>query len=66
MEEISTTKNPLGSTARWTVAARARKRAREDRLFDDPCAAALAGSDGSALAANRRPDSLAPMILRIR
>lgn len=58
--------NPLGSTSRWTAAARAYESEREDRLFNDPWAARLAGIDGSVWAANRPPDSLAPMILRIR
>jgi methyltransferase (TIGR00027 family) len=38
----------------------------EDRLFEDPWAATLAGEEGSAWIANRPPDSLVPMILRIR
>jgi methyltransferase (TIGR00027 family) len=66
MVENSTPKNPLGSTARWTAAARALESVREDRLFDDPWAGLLAGTEGSAWAANRPPDSLAPMVLRIR
>lgn len=66
MEEISASKNSLGSTARWTAAARAQESAREDRLFSDPWAVALAGTAGLAWAANRPPESLAPMILRIR
>ena len=65
MVENSTTKNPLGSTARWTAAARALESVRKDRLFDDPWAGLLAGTEGSAWAANRPPDSLAPMVLRI-
>ena len=56
----------LGSTARWTAAARAVESAREDRLFNDPWAAALAGPEGAAWAANRSADSLTPMVLRIR
>ena len=66
MANKSTNLNPLGSTAIWTAAARALESMREDRLFDDPWAAALAGRDGAAWAANRLPDSLAPIILRIR
>ena len=59
-------KNPLGSTARWTAAARALENAREDRLFADPWAEKLAGEEGAAWAAGRPADSLAPMLLRIR
>ena len=61
-----TNKNSLGSTAHWTAAARAHESARDDRLFDDPWAAALAGKEGLAWVAGRQPDSLAPMVLRIR
>lgn len=39
----------LALTARWTAAARARESKRADRLFEDPFAAALAGSEGRAL-----------------
>jgi O-methyltransferase involved in polyketide biosynthesis len=35
-------------TSRWVAAARARESERLDRLFDDPLAAALAGSEGFA------------------
>ena len=37
---------PVGSTAHWIAAVRARESARPDRLFDDPYAAALAGELG--------------------
>jgi methyltransferase (TIGR00027 family) len=40
--------NPIGPTSRWMAAARARESERADRLFDDPLAAALAGSEGFA------------------
>jgi methyltransferase (TIGR00027 family) len=56
----------LGSTARWTAAVRARERAREDRLFDDPWAAALAGKEGAEWIEPRSADSVAPMVLRTR
>jgi methyltransferase (TIGR00027 family) len=39
-------RHTLTATAHWTAAARARETAREDRLFDDPYAAALAGEIG--------------------
>ena len=66
MANTNTTGNSLGATARWTAAARAQETQREDRLFSDPWAAALAGTEGTAWAANRPADSLAPMVLRIR
>jgi methyltransferase (TIGR00027 family) len=40
--------DPVGLTSRWVAAARARESERLDRLFDDPLAAALAGSEGFA------------------
>lgn len=66
MANKSTNLNSLGSTAIWTAAARAYESKREERLFDDPWAAALAGPEGAVWAANRPADSLAPIILRIR
>jgi len=41
--------DPISLTARMTAAARARESRRPDRLFDDPWATALAGSEGVAL-----------------
>lgn len=41
-------KTLLGLTARWTAAARAMESKREDRLFNDPWAVALAGEDGGS------------------
>lgn len=40
--------NAIAPTSQWTAAARARESEREDRLFDDPLAAALAGPEGFA------------------
>src|SRR5215831_9736049 len=40
--------DPISRTARLTAAARARESRRPDRLFDDPLAEALAGSEGFA------------------
>lgn len=40
--------NPVAPTSRWMAAARARETKREDRLFHDPLAAALAGDEGFA------------------
>jgi len=48
MDEITKTNNSLGSTAHWTAAARAYESGREDRLFEDPWASALAGTKGTA------------------
>jgi methyltransferase (TIGR00027 family) len=41
--------DPISATARLTAAARARETRRPDRLFEDPWAAALAGSEGVVL-----------------
>ena len=46
----------LGSTARWTAGVRARESLRQDRLFNDPWAAALAGTQGEEWAAHRAGD----------
>ena len=43
----------LASTARWIAAARAHESRREDWLFHDPWAAALAGAEGEAWIASR-------------
>ena len=56
----------LGATARWTAAVRARESVREDRLFYDPWAAALAGQEGEAWIEGRTADSVAPIALRTR
>ena len=66
MLEKTVPSDALGSTARWTAAARAVESALEDRLFNDPWATALAGAEGAAWAANQSLDNLAPMVLRIR
>jgi methyltransferase (TIGR00027 family) len=55
----------LASTARWTAAVRAHESRRDDRLFHDPWAAALAGAEGAAWIA-RRADSPALQVLAIR
>jgi methyltransferase (TIGR00027 family) len=44
-----TTLRAVAQTARWTAAARARETERPDRLFSDPFAGLLAGTDGPAL-----------------
>ena len=56
----------LGATAYWTAAVRAREARREDRLVDDPWAAALAGEAGEAWLAQRSEDSTLPIVLRTR
>ncbi len=47
MADKTTFDDLLGATARWTAAVRARESPREDRLFYDPWAAALAGEEGA-------------------
>jgi len=56
----------LGLTSHWTAAVRARESAREDRLFEDPWAEALAGKDGAGWLAQRPEDSTTPMVIRTR
>ena len=66
MSTISTSDALLGATAHWTASARALETARDDRLLDDPWAAALAGAEGAAWMADRTPDSVLPIVLRTR
>ena len=47
-DEIMSISDPVSLTARWTAAARAVESRREDRLFNDPFAEALAGRQGFA------------------
>ena len=56
----------LGTTAFWTAAVRAREQAREDRLFDDPWAAELAGEVGQRWIDQRSPESVVAIALRTR
>lgn len=56
----------LGATAHWTASVRALESEREDRLFSDPWAAALAGPEGQAWITSRTPDSVLPIVLRTR
>jgi methyltransferase (TIGR00027 family) len=53
----------LGSTARWTAAARAAESQREDHLFNDPWAATLAGQEGADWL-EQRQGNVSPMIIR--
>jgi methyltransferase (TIGR00027 family) len=56
----------LESTAGWTAAVRAAESKREDRLFNDPWAEALAGEPGLAWLAERPADSLNAIVIRTR
>ncbi len=66
MADLTTSESLLASTARWTAAVRARENEREDRLFADPWAAALAGQEGAAWIAGRPEGSSVPILLRTR
>ena len=66
MLEKVTPDHLLGSTAHWTASVRAKESAREDRLFDDPWAAALAGKEGEEWIEHRSADSVMPMVIRTR
>lgn len=61
-----TASSALEATARWTAAVRALEHARPDGLFSDPWAEALAGAEGMAWAARRPPQSILPILVRIR
>lgn len=56
----------LGMTARWAAAVRAAESNREDRLFDDPWASALAGKEGEKWLTGRPAGSTLTMVLRTR
>ena len=56
----------LGMTARWTAAVRAAESGREDRLFNDPWTAPLAGEEGKEWLAGRPAGSTTTMTLRTR
>lgn len=56
----------LALTASWTAAVRAQESEREDRLFDDPWASALAGADGLAWLEQGSPESVVADVLRTR
>jgi methyltransferase (TIGR00027 family) len=59
--------NPtLAATACWTAAVRARESRREDRLFHDPWAEALAGEEGASWVLQRPEDSIVTIALRTR
>lgn len=56
----------LALTASWTAAVRAQESEREDRLFDDPWASALAGADGLAWLEQGSAESAVADVLRTR
>lgn len=65
MEKV-TPDHLLESTAHWTAAVRAKESMREDRLFNDPWAAALAGQEGQVWVEQQSADSVVPIVLRTR
>jgi methyltransferase (TIGR00027 family) len=65
MSEEAIQANLLGATARWTAGVRALESLREDHLFTDPWAAALAGEMGQQWASNLGPTGLT-MVIRTR
>ncbi len=65
MTEPATFDSALGATSRWTASARALESAREDALFHDPWATALAGEVGATWLAERQ-GNVTPMIIRTR
>ena len=66
MPECETANLKLAATACWTAAVRARESRREDRLFHDPWAEALAGEQGASWIAQRPEDTTITMALRTR
>ncbi len=64
-EDISPRRTPA-QTASWTAAVRAQESAREDALFNDPWAEALAGPEGLAWLEGRSAQSVLPIVLRTR
>jgi len=66
MVENGSSQGLLALTAPWAAAARALESAREDRLFDDPWASALAGADGAAWLAQSPPEGVALIAVRTR
>ncbi len=66
MAERECSNHMLAATACWTAAVRAKESRREDRLFNDPWAQALAGEQGASWIAQRPEDSTITMALRTR
>lgn len=65
MTEHTSPNQALALAAARNAAARARESVRDDRLFEDPWASALAGSEGAA-ALERTPSAATPAVLRTR
>ena len=66
MAECEGSNSALAATACWTAAVRARESRRENRLFHDPWAEALAGEEGASWIAQRPENSTITMALRTR
>ena len=56
----------LASTAAWTAGVRAKESERDDHLFFDPWAEALAGEEGMTWIESRPVDSALPIAIRTR
>ena len=66
MTDKTTHDSLLGSTSRWTAGVRARESRREDRLFNDPWAASLAGLEGDEWVEHSSGDNGASITIRTR
>ena len=66
MAEWEGSNSTFAATASWTAAVRARESRREDRLFNDPWAEALAGEHGASWIAQRSEEGTITMVLRTR
>ncbi len=66
MTDKTTHDSLLGATSRWTAGVRARESRREDRLYNDPWAAALAGPEGEEWVEHRSGDNGASITIRTR
>lgn len=66
MAKIDASKKLLAMTARWTASVRALESERQDRLFNDPWSATLAGQEGMEWIEQRSADSVIPIIIRTR
>lgn len=66
MTDKTTHDSLLGATSRWTAGVRARESRREDRLFNDPWAASLAGPEGEEWVEHRSGDNGVSITIRTR
>ena len=66
MAEKSSPDHLLGSTARWTAGARASESLCEDRLFNDPWTATLAGWEGEEWVEQWSGDNGISIVVRTR